>query len=482
MTIKKITSFALLLLTATLLQAQNIGVNTASPDAALDVYGEIALKSAALTTPDGINYALDVNANKFSNYKLTGPTANFVIAGITAGVDGRIITLHNRTGQSMELYDEDLTAVDLDRISTGTAATMAIYNNGSVTFQYDNDLKRWQVLFAHNNNLNYFGGGGGGGYWLPDGNNIYNSNPGNVGIGLINPGRAKLEVNGVSGAGATTAILGGDGTGISFQRDWPTIGFNQYRDAPSGYGKAIASGYGMHMYFNPFQGVYAMDMQDSVGKDAEFLITPKRALTVFKNGAVQVGQNDITDQAPLSISAGDNFPSHFGYGSAGHTYIRGGNRAHRTIGVLQWRPSKVYINDIDGYNILTGSHYPGGDVIIATGGGNVGIGTENTSGYKLAVNGFIRAKEIRINTGWADYVFDKAYQLKPLSEVEQYIKDNNHLPDIPAASVLQKEGVDVSDMQTKMMAKIEELTLYLIEANKTINTLQQRIEAVEKKK
>jgi hypothetical protein len=326
------------------------------------------------------------------------------------------------------------------------------------------------------------GSSGGSGHWTANGNHIYNNNTENVGIGLTNPVRARLEVNGVAGSGLTSAILGGDGAGISFQRDWPTIGFNQYRDSPAGLGKAIASGYGMQMYFNPAAGAYGLDMfNESVAQNVDFTVAPIRALTVFKNGAVQIGSTNLTDEAPFSISAGDNFPSHFGFGSAGHTYIRGGDREHRTIGNFQYRPSKVYINDIDGINTLTGEHYPGGDVIIATGGGSVGIGTENTVGYKLVVNGSIRAKELRINTGWADYVFDDNYTLRSLSEVEAYIKENNHLPDIPAAAILQEEGVDVSDMQTKMMAKIEELTLYMINANKTIETLKERIELLEGK-
>jgi hypothetical protein len=71
--------------------------------------------------------------------------------------------------------------------------------------------------------------------------------------------------------------------------------------------------------------------------------------------------------------------------------------------------------------------------------------------------------------------------LKPLAEVERFIKQNRHLPGIAPAAVLSKEGVDMSAMQTKMMAKIEELTLYLIEANKTILSLQKRLKAIERK-
>jgi hypothetical protein len=106
----------------------------------------------------------------------------------------------------------------------------------------------------------------------------------------------------------------------------------------------------------------------------------------------------------------------------------------------------------------------------------VGIGTTNPDPfYKLSVNGKIRAKEIRVNTGWADYVFEKKYKLLPLAEVEKFIAQHKHLPGIAPAAVLQKQGVDISAMQTKMMEKIEELTLYLIEANKKIEALEKAV-------
>ena len=108
-------------------------------------------------------------------------------------------------------------------------------------------------------------------------------------------------------------------------------------------------------------------------------------------------------------------------------------------------------------------------MFIAAATGNVGIGTNNPDVYKLAVNGSIRAKEVRINTGWADYVFKDDYKLKSLHDVEQFIKEHKHLPGISPAEILQNEGMDVSDMQTKMMAKIEELTLTLLKPIKSLN-------------
>ena len=82
------------------------------------------------------------------------------------------------------------------------------------------------------------------------------------------------------------------------------------------------------------------------------------------------------------------------------------------------------------------------------------------------------AKEIVVETGWADYVFDKKYNRLTLEQVEAYIKKNNHLPNIPSAQEIQSKGANLGELQTKMMEKIEELTLYIIELKKEIELLK----------
>jgi hypothetical protein len=103
--------------------------------------------------------------------------------------------------------------------------------------------------------------------------------------------------------------------------------------------------------------------------------------------------------------------------------------------------------------------------------GNVGIGTTNPT-QKLSVNGTIRAKEVIVDTGWSDYVFAPGYRLAPLSEVEQHIKADGHLPGIPSAAQVAEHGVTVGEMQAKLLAKIEELTLHQIEQEKAIVELK----------
>ncbi|WP_423147908.1 hypothetical protein [Rubrolithibacter danxiaensis] len=115
--------------------------------------------------------------------------------------------------------------------------------------------------------------------------------------------------------------------------------------------------------------------------------------------------------------------------------------------------------------------------------GNLLIGTKVDDGYsKLAVNGRIRAKEIKVETAnFPDYVFQKDYFLLPLNDLEKFIKLNNHLPEIPSAKEVEENGVNLGEMNAKLLEKIEELTLHLIEQNKKLELQQQQIDVLLKK-
>lgn len=104
--------------------------------------------------------------------------------------------------------------------------------------------------------------------------------------------------------------------------------------------------------------------------------------------------------------------------------------------------------------------------------GVVGIGTNPNSNFQLSVNGDIRAKEVVVQSGWSDFVFDEGYPLPTLEEVERYIKENGHLKDIPPAAYVQENGVGLAEINTLLLQKIEELTLYIIEMDKRIDELQ----------
>jgi hypothetical protein len=112
--------------------------------------------------------------------------------------------------------------------------------------------------------------------------------------------------------------------------------------------------------------------------------------------------------------------------------------------------------------------------------GNVGIGTTNPT-YKLSVNGTIRAKEIIVDSGWSDFVFEETYVLPPLDEVEKYIYANKHLPGIPSETEVKENGVTLGIVSSKLLQKIEELTLYVINQKKENDSLKARLAAIEKR-
>lgn len=115
--------------------------------------------------------------------------------------------------------------------------------------------------------------------------------------------------------------------------------------------------------------------------------------------------------------------------------------------------------------------------------GNLLIGktTQTNTAYKIDVNGKVRANEIVVKTTGADFVFEENYRLRPLAEVEKFVRENKHLPEISTAKAMQLEGVGVSELQTKLLQKVEELTLYLIEMKKENEKLRKRIVQLEKK-
>ncbi len=128
----------------------------------------------------------------------------------------------------------------------------------------------------------------------------------------------------------------------------------------------------------------------------------------------------------------------------------------------------------------------GGDVILcALELGSVGIGVTAgafiPAGYMFAVDGKIISEELRIqnSNNWPDYVFSNEYKLMPLDVLKKSIDMHKHLPNIPSAAVVEQEGILIGDMQKRMMEKIEELTLYIIELHEMILQQQGEIEKLK---
>jgi hypothetical protein len=269
---------------------------------------------------------------------------------------------------------------------------------------------------------------------------------GNVGIGTTNPTH-KLDVNGDLALAATGhAYLYISGTTGDSEALWQTNGVNRWA-----LGMNVGEGTENFNLYNYATGSTCLSVNKATGSVGIGTASPGAKLDVI-GGAIRTDSNGYT-----SNNVG-------GTGTA--AYCPGGIY---TGGGTNW----IYGHTLIGQAPSNGS----GHEFFADGsahlgmGGNVGIGTMNPT-QKLSVNGTIRAKEVIVDTGWSDYVFAPNYVLAPLSEVEEHIKAHHTLPGVPSASEVADHGLSVGDMQAKLLAKIEELTLHQIEQAKDISVLK----------
>lgn len=117
-------------------------------------------------------------------------------------------------------------------------------------------------------------------------------------------------------------------------------------------------------------------------------------------------------------------------------------------------------------------------IMTLTESGKLGIGTNNPT-HELTVKGTVKAEELILNPVGADFVFEDDYQLRSLKEVDGYIQKNKHLPDIPSAEEMKKNGAGVAEFQTRLLQKVEELTLYLIELQKAHDSQNHQLKILE---
>ena len=134
-----------------------------------------------------------------------------------------------------------------------------------------------------------------------------------------------------------------------------------------------------------------------------------------------------------------------------------------------------YINYSGDLRYRNGSMTDDVPVVLFSKDNNVGIGTLDPQGYKLAVNGTIRAKEIKVDSDWADFVFKKDYKLPTLGEVKKHIAEKGTLPGIPSESDVKANGVSLGEVNALLLQKIEELTLYVIKQQEEINELKEQL-------
>ena len=156
------------------------------------------------------------------------------------------------------------------------------------------------------------------------------------------------------------------------------------------------------------------------------------------------------------------------------------NSLYVNIDPFGWNPGKAFSGPLPDGGGTVGAlakihRFNLKDQFVVGFNGNVGIGT-NSPQEALSVNGNIRAKEIKVEAShWPDYVFDETYKMMELKDLEKYIKENNHLPGIPKAKEVETDGLKLGEMNKRLLKKIEELTLYIIEKDQQFNLLNNEV-------
>ena len=246
---------------------------------------------------------------------------------------------------------------------------------------------------------------------------------------------------------------------------------------------------GFEFIIHPSTGNFTRQMTHS-----EFL--NGRVMTISKNGEVGIGTNN--PNAKLEIfSPSSTIQAHTANGLVVRTPTAPATNDGRMVGLTLSIDEAQNLNNPDqksagifaksmsnfGNNvdllfytrgIENSTHFQEGMRLSHRGNLLIGKANQTNTEYRLDIGGKARANEIVINTTGADFVFANDYQLRPLAEVEAFIKANKHLPEIASAAEMQKNGVGLAKLSTQLLQKVEELTLYTIQLKKENKTLKQK--------
>lgn len=295
------------------------------------------------------------------------------------------------------------------------------------------------------NNLYYHNGavwqqvstGSSSNHWSIFDNNVYNNNTGNVGIGTSLPAY-KLTVNGdmqVTG-NTPTLRLTGDADDVISRVIWE---LPQYTDD-----------YNIGQYQSKF---YISRAIGTLGLTTDIVVST--------NG--YIGMGTASPSTKLQIIGGTDV------GNTTGGYIQFGADGTTNIAIDN---NEIQSRDANGVAKLT----------INAGGGAVQIGNATVPlGYLVGINGKVICEELKIQDSgqWPDYVFSADYALRSFDELRSFIGAEKHLPGIPDAQTVEREGIEIGEMQKGMMEKIEELTLYILQLEQRNGALEQRVQMLE---
>ena len=231
------------------------------------------------------------------------------------------------------------------------------------------------------------------------------------------------------------------------------------------------------LWVNSGRDVYlTIDDEDDEGYAAAFFVRDGDGNNCFgadEHGNARTYGNHYIDSA---VGIGTQFPSQKLDVDHGNLMVQGTNsfQANGDAGIVYLGGIHHYIKGEYGFGVKLGTYAVGDAFVIKEITGNVGVGTTTpANGYKLSVDGKIIGEELKIQDSgsWPDYVFADDYKLMPLEQLKTEIGQYGHLPGIPSAEHVEREGILVGDMQKRMMEKIEELTLYVIDLDERVKEL-----------
>jgi hypothetical protein len=302
------------------------------------------------------------------------------------------------------------------------------------------------------------------------------ANDAKIGIGTTTPSD-KLEVNGNINVGLNSGAATGYGNRLNMRGvadDGDPIWMSRYNAGPN-------------------QTELRVNIGDDAGGEDGFTVGNffyddgqwKTFFKVLNNGNVGIGTT--APDAKLTVKG-------TGAGGAGGLKIINANEVYPQWGLVISQQDNLtgsitsYGRDLQiqpGWDktLILGSNEMqanGGKVIFP--GGNVGIGT-TAPDAKLTVKGTIHTNEVKVdlNVPGPDYVFEKGYDLMSLEETKAYIDANKHLPEVPSAKEMEKNGVQLGEMNLLLLKKVEELTLHILRQNEILQRQNDRLEKLERK-
>ncbi len=412
------------------IEAQNVGVNTTSPDAPFHVSssGQVQTQGGLILLGDRSEGHLEIDFNRlqglFNNPStpldlLIQPDGGNVGIGVSmpsrklhvGGTGNQFLAIHTSSSGTSQ------SGIDLLRSNEFSSTDWRIINDGG-TLKFMDEINNFTTSGQENMRI---------------------ENSGNVGIGEINP-QAKLHLasdgflSGTSG-GNFLKIGSNSGTYLAFDNN--EIGARTSTNLPS-------------TLFMQYWGGNLSLCNETTGRVGVGTTTPDAKL-------------HVTDGQDITLASGGELV--LGNVNTSNIGMDGNEIQARNNGVA----SALFLQN------------SGGDVLmVPNANGQVGIGVTSSANmpsnlYLLAVDGKAIFEEVRVEVSgaWPDYVFKDEYKLLPLQALENEIKVLGHLPGLPKAAIVEKEGFDLGDMQKRMLEKIEELTLYMIQANKEITSLKE---------